>query len=114
MVSHGNNLTIERREYPAGMMQVERRDKYQQMCMLLNEKQWRQYLALEAKERGSVSLVAQEAGVSANIVRRGVREVEVGEGYTPGDRQRKKGGGRKRERVRGSRCSFRIQRPPKA
>ncbi len=77
------------------MMQVERRDKYQQMRMLLNEKHWRQYLALEAKERGSVSLVAQEAGVSANTVRRGVREVEVGEGYTPGDRQRKKGGGRK-------------------
>ena len=36
-------------------MQVERRDKYQQMRMLLNEKQWRQYLALEAKERGSFS-----------------------------------------------------------
>jgi transposase len=78
------------------MMQVDRREKYQQMRTLLNEKQWRQYLALEAKERGSVSLVAQEAGVSANTVRRGVREVEAGEGYTPGDRQRKQGGGRKK------------------
>ncbi len=78
------------------MMQVDRRDKYQQMRTLLNEKQWRQYLALEAKERGSVSLVAQEAEVSANTVRRGVREVEAGEGYTPGDRQRKQGGGRKK------------------
>ncbi len=78
------------------MMQVDRREKYQQMRTLLNEKQWRQYLALEAKERGSVSLVAQEAGVSANTVRRGVREVEAGDGYTPGDRQRKKGGGRKK------------------
>jgi transposase len=78
------------------MMQVGRREKYQQMRTLLNEKQWRQYLALEAKERGSVSLVAQEAGVSANTVRRGVREVEAGEGYTPGDRQREKGGGRKK------------------
>jgi transposase len=78
------------------MMQVDRREKYQQMRTLLNEKQWRQYLALEAKERGSVSLVAQEAGVSANTVRRGVREVEAGEGYTPGDRQREKGGGRKK------------------
>lgn len=77
-------------------MQVDRREKYQQMRTLLNEKQWRQYLALEAKERGSVSLVAQEAGVSANTVRRGVREVEAGEGYTPGDRQREKGGGRKK------------------
>jgi transposase len=78
------------------MMQVDRREKYQQMRTLLNEKQWRQYLALEAKERGSVSRVAQEAGVSANTVRRGVREVEAGEGYTPGARQREKGGGRKK------------------
>jgi len=78
-------------------MQVDRREKYQQMRPLLNEKQWRQYLALEAKERGSISLVAQEAGVSPNTVRRGVREVETGEGYTPGGRQREKGGGRKKE-----------------
>jgi hypothetical protein len=66
------------------------------MRTLLNEKQWRQYLALEVKERGSVGLVAQEAGVSVNTVGRGVREVEVGEGSAPGDRQRKQGGGRKK------------------
>jgi transposase len=78
-------------------MQVDRRDKYQQMHALLNEKQWRQYLALEAKERGSVAQVAQEAQVSQNTIRRGIREVEAGEGYTPGDRQRVKGGGRKKE-----------------
>ncbi len=78
------------------MMQVDQREKYRQMRTLLNEKQWRQYLALEAKERGSVSLVAQEAGVTANTVGRGVREVEAGEGSPPGDRQRKKGGGRKK------------------
>jgi transposase len=83
--------------YSLGMMQVDRREKYHQMRPLLNEKQWRQYLALEAKERGSISLVAQEAGVSPNTIRRGVREVEGGEGYTPGDRQREKGGGRKKE-----------------
>jgi transposase len=79
------------------MMQVDRRDKYQQMRGLLNEKQWRQYLALEAKERGSVAQVAQEAKVSQNTIRRGIREVEAGEHYTPGDRQRVKGGGRKKE-----------------
>jgi transposase len=78
------------------MMQVDRRDKYQQMHGLLNEKQWRQYLALEAKERGSVAHVAQEATVSQNTIRRGIREVEAGEGYRPGDRQREKGGGRKK------------------
>ncbi len=79
------------------MMQVDRRDKYQQMHALLNEKQWRHYLALEAKERGSVAQVAQEAKVSQNTIRRGIREVEAGERYTPGQRQRKKGGGRKKE-----------------
>jgi Rhodopirellula transposase DDE domain len=79
------------------MMQVDRRDKYQQMHTLLNEKQWRQYLALEAKERGSVAQVAQEAQESQNTIRRGIREVEGGESYTPGQRQRTKGGGRKKE-----------------
>src|SRR6266700_3850216 len=79
------------------MMQVDQSDKYQQMHTLLNEKQWRQYLALEAKERGEVSQVAQEAQVSQNTIRRGIREVEMGEGYTPGQRQRATGGGRKIE-----------------
>src|SRR5579871_802411 len=79
------------------MMQVDRKDKSQQMRELLNEKQWRQYLALEAKERGSIAQVAQEAEVSQNTIRRGIREVEAGEQYMPGGRQRAKGGGRKKE-----------------
>jgi hypothetical protein len=78
------------------MMQVDRKEKYQQMRGLLNEKQWRHYLALEAKERGSVSAVAQEAGVSPTTIRRGIQEVEAGERYSPGDRERKAGGGRKK------------------
>lgn len=86
------------------MMQVDRGAKYQQMRLLLNEKQWRQYLALEAKERGSVSLVAQEAGVSPTTIRRGVREVEAGDGYKPGDRQREKGAGARRKARKIPRC----------
>ncbi len=78
------------------MMRVDRTEKYEQMRALLNEKQWRQYLALEAKERGSVAPVAQEAQVSPNTIRRGIREVEAGEGYIPGQRQRAKGGGRQK------------------
>lgn len=77
-------------------MQVDQREKYQQMRTLLNEKQWRQYLALEAKERGSISVVVQEAGASPNTIRRGMREVEAAESYRPGERQRKAGGGRKK------------------
>lgn len=76
-------------------MQASRTDKYEQMREMLNEKQWRHYLALEAKERGSVMQIAREAGVSHNTVRQGLRELEAGERYSPVDRQRKEGGGRK-------------------
>ncbi len=79
----------------AGMMQVSRTEKYERMRQMLNEKQWRHSLALEAQERGSVAQVAQEAGGSQNTIRRGLREVEAGERYSAGSRQREKGGGRK-------------------
>src|SRR5215471_11283128 len=65
------------------------------MQELLNEKQWRQYLALEAQGCGSVMEVAQAAQVSHNTIRRGLRELEAGERYSPGERQRQLGGGRK-------------------
>jgi transposase len=77
------------------MMQVSRTETYARMREMLNEKQWRHYLALEAQVCGSVMQVAQEAGVSHNTVRRGVRELEAGEHYAFGDRQREVGGGRK-------------------
>lgn len=70
--------------------------EYQQMRTMLNEKQWRQYLAAEAKQRGSASLVARQAGVSLNTVKRGLKELEAGESYRPGERIRKPGGGKKR------------------
>src|SRR5215469_3896648 len=79
------------------MILVNHRDKYHQMQGLLNEKQWRQYLALEAKERGSVAQVAHEAQVSPNTIRRGIREIERGDVYLPGQRQRAPGGGRTKE-----------------
>jgi DDE family transposase len=70
--------------------------EYQQMQTMLNEKQWRQYLAAEAKQRGSASLVARQAGVALNTVKRGLKELEAGESYRPGERIRKPGGGKKR------------------
>ena len=76
-------------------MHVSRTEKYERMRELLNEKQWRHYLALEAQEHGSVAQVAHEAGVSQNTVRRGLREIEAGECYHAGERQREEGGGRK-------------------
>ncbi len=77
------------------MMQANRTEKYQQLRAMLNEKQWRHYLALEAQERGSVAQVSQEARVSQNTIRRGLRELEAGVRYTVGERQREEGGGRK-------------------
>jgi transposase len=70
--------------------------EYQQMQTMLNEKQWRQYLGAEAKRRGSVSQVALAAKVSVNTVKRGLKELEAGEAYQPGQRIRKPGGGMKK------------------
>ena len=79
------------------MEQDNRREKYQQMRQLLNEKQWRQFLALEAKERGNLVLVAREAEVSKNTIKAGRQELEAGEQFTPGKRIRREGGGRKKQ-----------------
>lgn len=70
--------------------------KYQRMHTLLNEKQWRQYLATEVEERGNLRLVARESQTSANTILRGRREIAQGALYTPGTRIRAKGGGPKR------------------
>ena len=78
------------------MEKVSHEQAYQQMRAMLNEKQWRQYLAVEAKQRGSVSQVAREAEVSLNTVKRGLKELEAGESYQPGARIRKVGGGKKK------------------
>lgn len=69
--------------------------KYEHMHRVLNEKQWRQYLALEAKEQGNILQIATAAGVSRNTVKRGVTEIESGDLYTPGERVRRQGAGGK-------------------
>lgn len=66
------------------------------MDSILNEKQWRQYLATEAQEKGNVALVAREAHVSVNTIRRGIAEITTGDIYVPGSRIRAKGAGPKR------------------
>lgn len=71
-------------------------DKYHRMDTLLNEKQWRQYLATEAEEKDNVALVAHTAKVSVNTVKRGMKEIAAGDVYMPGDRIRTKGAGPKR------------------
>ncbi len=71
---------------------------YEIMHATLNERQWRVYLAVEAKKigRGGISQVAREAHATRDTIRRGVAEIEGGLAYVAGDRQRRPGGGRKR------------------
>jgi hypothetical protein len=70
--------------------------KYERMRTLLNEKQWRQYLATEAEERENAALVAREAKVSINTITRGRLDIARGDLYTPGNRIRAKGAGPKK------------------
>jgi hypothetical protein len=71
-------------------------DKYIRMHGILNEKQWRQYLATEAEERGNIRLVSRESGSSTTTILVGKSEISSGLMYTPGSRTRAKGGGPKR------------------
>lgn len=77
------------------MEKLSREHKYEHLRGSLNEKQWRQYLAMEVKERGNLAEVAREAKVGTNTIRRGMREIEAGDIYKEGERIRKEGGGRK-------------------
>jgi hypothetical protein len=70
--------------------------KYARMHEILNQKQWRQYLATEAEERGNIRLVARESGSSTTTILKGKEEIDEGLLYTPGNRIRAKGGGPKR------------------
>src|SRR5260370_6288471 len=78
------------------MEKLSSEQEYQQMRTMLNEKQWRQYLAVEAQRRESISQVAREAGVSQNTVKRGLKELEAGEVYQPGERIPRSGAGMKK------------------
>src|SRR5260370_30513414 len=80
------------------METLSREAQYQLMKGWLNERQWRLYVATEAKRigRGGISLVAREAGVTRKTIRTGIRELEARGRYQPGERIRKPGGGRKK------------------
>src|SRR5258707_6175006 len=79
------------------MIEFSQQEQYQVMHGVLNERQWRLYVATEAKRRGTggISQVAREAGVTRKTIRKGMQELEAGELYEPGGRLRRKGGGTK-------------------
>ena len=80
------------------MIEFSQHDQYKVMHGLLNERQWRLYVATEAKRigTGGISQVAREAGVTRKTIRKGMLELEAGAVYGLGGRIRRKGGGRKR------------------
>lgn len=80
------------------MEELSQEKQYQLMKGWLNERQWRLYVATEAKRIGvgGISQVAREAGVTRKTIRKGIQELEAGALYQPGERLRKPGGGRKK------------------
>ena len=80
------------------MIEFSQEDQYKVMHGVLNERQWRLYVASQAKRigRGGISRVAREAGVTRETIHKGIQELQAGEVYEPGGRIRRKGGGRKR------------------
>jgi len=76
--------------------------QYKLMKGWLNERQWRLYVATEAKRigPGGISQVAREAGVTRKTIRQGLGELEAGALYQPGERIRKQGGGRKKKTIK--------------
>ena len=76
--------------------------QYQLMKGWLNERQWRLYVATEARRIGvgGISQVAREAGVTRKTIRKGLGELEAGALYQPGERIRQQGGGRKKNTVK--------------
>jgi DDE family transposase len=84
------------------MIDFSQQDQYKVMHGVLNEREWRLYVATEAKRRGTggISQVAREAGVTRKTIRKGLQEVEAGELYEPGGRIRRRGGGKKQITVK--------------
>jgi transposase len=73
-------------------------EQYALMKLELNERQWRHYLAMEALRIGSggIAQVMRDSGADFKTIKRGIREVQRGESYRPGERIRSPGGGRKK------------------
>ncbi len=80
-------------------MKIDIKEKITTMLPLLNEKQKRIYLALEAKDigRGGISQISKITGVSRSVISKGIKEIEVKDQSILSLEApiRQKGGGRK-------------------
>ena len=75
------------------MEKLSQQDRYQLMKEWLNERQWRLYVATEARRigGGGISQIAREADVNRKIICKGIRELKAGVLYQLGGRVRKPG-----------------------
>ncbi len=71
--------------------------KYAALSGALSERARRRWAAVEAVSlgRGGITVVSAATGLAHSTIRRGVRELNSGEAM-PGERQRRKGAGRKK------------------
>jgi hypothetical protein len=78
-------------------MHIEHLDIKKQFFATLNERQKRQYAALEAQAlgHGGQCAVSQAFGIDADTIRRGLREL-ASQDHLPDNRIRRPGGGRKK------------------
>ena len=72
--------------------------QYEFMREELNECQLRHYLAMEALKigYGGIHQIMKASGVDFKTIKKGIREIETGQLYHPGNRIRRMGGGRKK------------------
>lgn len=74
---------------------------YDLMKQELNEIQWRHFLGSESLRigHGGINQIMQQSGADWKTIKRGMREIQTGHVYHPGERIRKDGGGRKKATV---------------
>ena len=82
-------------------MHIEHLEIKQQFFQTLNERQRRQYAALEARTlgHGGQRLVSQAFAIHVDTIRRGIGELSSGDPF-PAGRVRNTGGGRKKNATR--------------
>ncbi len=68
------------------MEKHEEQAAYARLRVALNERQWRLYVAVEAKKigRGGISTVARAAQTTRGTIRKGIAELERGAVYVAG------------------------------
>ena len=81
-------------------MNIDNLELKQHFIKSLNERQRRQFAALEAKQlgHGGIKIASEAFGISVVTIREGIQELDTKEELPPG-RVRRAGGGRKKNTI---------------